>query len=336
MKFATACLLGLFVVSAGLAQPSIWNLYVTTDDAPFTSRCDSGSVLNEHELGFVYLDLDQDGPDTTDAPPWCISLPFDPCYPEAAIFSYRNFALSPDGTIHAPLFHGWSGYEPPQGTLSLYIRVFVGDSSELAFVSPVISLPENGDTVYADIPFSAWSCGPAGVARPPCDGDRAYMEFGWPGMPTEICFLSCRQGILEFAVGQSDNAFRPPPMRFFSGCDSNCMSALSPIQNVWDWRYLTSIQVWFGTLAMRDNGCATGELLDSIPVARLDTLTVTVIEQSTLLEWSTSWESGLVSWELWQPLPWGNYDHHLADIQASGNPQGNAYSLVQPDAFQHG
>ena len=337
MKTCCLALTLLITVIHATAQPT-WQAYFITDDAPFTTTCEGNDPIDNHESAYVYLDLDNDGPDTTDSPPWCIMDSYMWCIPEDPWFSYRNFTLDAAGTLHSPLFEGWGNINPPNDDLHLYLRIFIGADEDTCYTSPVVTVPGNAGIVTAVFARSQWSCAEADVSPPTCLGSPSFLEIVIPDDPRVYCVGICDGGGTELIVGLSvADTFRPPAIQITIGCDSACEPAANFWLNASAWYllFVYSHAWWHTGVIGGDVGCVTIELLDSIPCARLDTLTITEVGSGTEIRWNTTRESSLDSFYLWQTLP-SPLHIQVAGVAAIGGPSGAEYNVIHPPAFAHG
>ena len=341
MKAVYSMLLVLCLGMRVFAQPT-WQAVFRMDDAPFTTECDGGTALDNHRLAFVYIDADNDGPDTTDGLPSCVLIPGRGCIPEASIFTYYDFALQANGTIRSPVFRGWWNdwdWMILTDTIRVYLRVFAGPHDSLCYTSPTVTIPPTqGDTLSFDFPRAQWTCGPAEARPPDCHGNSEWIGLDWRNSAQrDETVVTCDGGRIGIGVSDYPSSFRPPVLEISLGGQDGCEPARSDSFSMGDWELMSDGEFWMTQLFGQDLGCLTVHLLDSIPTAHLDTMTAVQDGDTVELHWNTTWEDGTTGFQLWRPIPYSSaIDHHVADVPAENNPHGAQYVYRDRLAFSHG
>jgi hypothetical protein len=321
MRTASVLILTLCLSMSGWAQP-YWHAVFQTQDGFFTQSCSGGPALNTHMIAYLYLDLDHNGPDSTDLPPLCVWIPGMGCTPEQTRFNYRNFALEADGTINSPPFEGYAGEGAPP--LPVYLRIFLGANSDSCYTSPVVSIPSDTSLQTIVIRREEWTCSVAEVRPFECLGNWGVVSWA-SGPPRTQCITVCPGGYVAIMASGLPNLFRPPVIKLSVGCETTCDPA-------WEihflagarWSVYTDMNLWITHFYGHDAGCITVNWLTEIPCARLDTMTAVRAGAITELRWNTVWEHTLASFQLW------NMGRHVLDLPADDN-EGGAHYAVRGD-----
>jgi len=341
MRNSSVVLITLVFVQVSFGQPH-FQAILRSEGGTFTAQCDgSGDMLDGHTLAFIYWDSDHDGPDSTDGPPDCVTIPGWIGIPEYALcVNFYNFGLTDVGTVESPVLQGWFGIDWPGGPCDLYIRIFVGQDNDSCYTSPVFTLLQSEPPQEIILYYSNWTCGLADVNPPPCHASSYDMSDFYMSepMPQEQCLQTCPGAETAVYVFGNQNPSRPPVMEIIPGCGNGCAptSRFSFNQGAWA-RYGDVSYNWFGPLVSGEEvGCVTVRLIDHIPSAQLDTFFAMPSEDGVQLVWHTDNEISLDMFELWRPYTFCFDARHIADVEAENDSNGASYNFIDTTAFDIG
>jgi hypothetical protein len=316
MRALLFCLLGLLAVNV---LPLFAVRAVFHSDGPFTARCDgTGGLLSDETVVFIFHDRDRDGPDSTD---WVIGTNEND--PEGIHANFYTFLLDQQGGFLSGLWSSSIGYD--QINIAVYLRIFFGDSRDSCYTSPVVILTGGSTTDSLEFPLSGWACGPALCRVPPCETGGVGLDYGDPSQRDTCAYVCSGSGpSICVRMGPGAGMMRLPVIEVVRGCDSLSAPYAAVTVDVGYWR--TFVNPWFCSYYRSDLwGRVTFCLLDSIPYGTLDTLTAESVPPGIHLQWNTTRETDLDSFELWRV--WAGSGRAGA-IAASGNPEGGFYEFL--------